>query len=33
MTDVQKKIEELTDKINNHNIQYYVYNQPKISDQ
>ena len=32
MTDVQKKIKELTDKINNHNIQYYVYDNPIISD-
>ena len=30
MTDVQKKIKELTDKINNHNIQYYVFDNTQV---
>ena len=32
MTDVQKHIQDLTRKINHHNIQYYVYDNPIISD-
>ena len=30
MTDVQKHIQDLTRKINHHNIQYYVYDNPII---
>ena len=32
MKDIQKKIINLTKKINHHNIQYYVYDNPIISD-
>ena len=30
--DIEKKIKELSDKINHHNIQYYVHDNPIISD-
>ena len=32
MMDIKKKIKALTDKINHHNIQYYVYDNPLVSD-
>ena len=31
--NIKERINHLKNTINNHNIQYYVYNQPKISDQ
>ena len=30
--DIEQKIKKLTNKINHHNIQYYVYDNPVVSD-
>ena len=32
MSDIKKKINELCEAINNHNIQYYAHDNPLISD-